>query len=175
VAHVVRGGRTTDIPVGEVVAGDVLEVRPGERIPVDGEVVEGVSYVDESMITGEPVPVKKERGNGVVGGTVNQRGALSLRATAVGGQTVLAQIIRLVEQAQASKLPIQAVVDKVTMWFVPAVMAAATATFLVWLAFGPSPALTFALVNAVAVLIIACPCAMGLATPTSIMVGTGRG
>jgi Au+-exporting ATPase len=175
VAHVVRGGRATDIPVGEVVAGDVLEIRPGERIPVDGEVIEGVSYVDESMITGEPVPVKKARGNGVVGGTVNQKGALSLRATAVGGQTVLAQIIRLVEQAQASKLPIQAVVDKVTMWFVPAVMAAATATFLVWLAFGPSPALSFALVNAVAVLIIACPCAMGLATPTSIMVGTGRG
>lgn len=175
VAHVVRGGRAIDIPVAEVVAGDVLEVRPGERIPVDGEVIEGVSYVDESMITGEPVPVKKARGNAVVGGTVNQRGALSLRATAVGGQTVLAQIIRLVEQAQASKLPIQAVVDKVTMWFVPAVMAAATATFLVWLAFGPSPALTFALVNAVAVLIIACPCAMGLATPTSIMVGTGRG
>jgi Au+-exporting ATPase len=175
VAHVVRGGRATDIPVAEVVVGDVLEVRPGERIPVDGEVVEGVSYVDESMITGEPVPVKKARGDGVVGGTVNQKGALSLRATAVGGQTVLAQIIRLVEQAQASKLPIQAVVDKVTMWFVPAVMAAALTTFLVWLAFGPSPALSFALVNAVAVLIIACPCAMGLATPTSIMVGTGRG
>ena len=175
VAHVVRGGRATDIPVAEVVVGDVLEVRPGERIPVDGEVVEGVSYVDGSMITGEPVPVKKARGDGVVGGTVNQKGALSLRATAVGGQTVLAQIIRLVEQAQASKLPIQAVVDKVTMWFVPAVMAAALTTFLVWLAFGPSPALSFALVNAVAVLIIACPCAMGLATPTSIMVGTGRG
>jgi Au+-exporting ATPase len=174
-AHVVRGGRVTDIPVGEVAAGDVVEVRPGERIPVDGEVIEGDSYVDESMITGEPIPVKKARGDGVVGGTVNQKGALSLRATAVGGQTVLAQIIRMVEQAQASKLPIQAVVDKVTMWFVPAVMTAALATFLVWLAFGPSPALSFALVNAVAVLIIACPCAMGLATPTSIMVGTGRG
>src|SRR5690606_7801523 len=114
-------------------------------------------------------------GSSVVGGTVNQKGALTLRATAVGAKTVLAQIIRLVEQAQGSKLPIQAVIDKVTLWFVPAVMLAALLTFLVWLAFGPSPALSFALVNAVAVLIIACPCAMGLATPTSIMVGTGRG
>lgn len=175
VAHVVRDGRVADIPVADVVAGDVVEVRPGERLPVDGEVIEGGSYVDESMITGEPVPVKKVRGSTVVGGTVNQKGAFTLRATAVGGQTVLAQIIRLVEQAQGSKLPIQAIVDKVTMWFVPAVMAAALVTFLIWLAFGPSPALSFGLVNAVAVLIIACPCAMGLATPTSIMVGTGRG
>src|SRR3546814_1407558 len=127
------------------------------------------------MITGEPIPVEKSVGSTVVGGTVNQKGALTLRATAVGGQTMLAQIIRLVEQAQGSKLPIQAVVDKVTMWFVPAVMLAAALTFLIWLIFGPDPALTFALVNAVAVLIIACPCAMGLATPTSIMVGTGRG
>ncbi|MCV2216916.1 heavy metal translocating P-type ATPase [Thauera sp. Sel9] len=174
-AHVVRGGRTIDIPIGDVATGDVVEVRPGERVPVDGEVIDGQSYVDESMITGEPIPVEKSAGSAVVGGTVNQKGALSLRATAVGSQTVLAQIIRLVEQAQGSKLPIQAVVDKVTLWFVPAVMAAALLTFLIWLAFGPSPALTFALVNAVAVLIIACPCAMGLATPTSIMVGTGRG
>ncbi|WP_353173382.1 heavy metal translocating P-type ATPase, partial [Paracandidimonas soli] len=169
-ARVVRDGSAVDLPVAEVVAGDLVEVRPGERVPVDGEVVEGGSYVDESMVTGEPVPVEKTVGSQVVGGTVNQQGAFSLRATAVGGKTVLAQIIRLVEQAQASKLPIQAVVDKVTMWFVPAVMAAALLTFLAWLAFGPSPALTFALVNAVAVLIIACPCAMGLATPTSIMV-----
>jgi len=175
VAHVSRDGRILDIPLGEVVAGDVVEVRPGERVPVDGQVLEGRSYVDESMITGEPVPVEKSPGSEVVGGTVNQTGAFTLSATAVGGQTVLAQIIRLVEQAQGSKLPIQAVVDRVTMWFVPAVMGAALLTFLVWLAFGPSPALTFALVNAVAVLIIACPCAMGLATPTSIMVGTGRG
>lgn len=175
VAHVVRDGRTVDIPIGEVASGDIVEVRPGERVPVDGEVLEGQSYVDESMITGEPIPVEKSLGSEVVGGTVNQKGALTLRATAVGGQTVLAQIIRLVEQAQGSKLPIQAVVDKVTLWFVPAVMGAALLTFLVWLVFGPSPALTFALVNAVAVLIIACPCAMGLATPTSIMVGTGRG
>jgi Au+-exporting ATPase len=175
VAHVVRNGRAIDMPTGDVATNDVVEVRPGERVPVDGELIGGDSYVDESMITGEPVPVKKSAGSTVVGGTINQTGAFTLRATAVGGDTVLAQIIRLVEQAQGSKLPIQAVVDKVTMWFVPAVMAAALLTFLVWLAFGPAPALTFALVNAVAVLIIACPCAMGLATPTSIMVGTGRG
>lgn len=136
---------------------------------------EGRNFVDESMITGEPIPVEKSAGSAVVGGTVNQKGALTLRATAVGGQTMLAQIIRLVEQAQGSKLPIQAVVDKVTLWFVPMVMLIAALTFVVWLAFGPSPALTFALINGVAVLIIACPCAMGLATPTSIMVGTGRG
>lgn len=175
VAHVSRDGRIVDLSISEVRLGDVAEVRPGERVPVDGEVVGGQSYVDESMVTGEPIPVEKSAGSQVVGGTVNQKGAFTLRATAVGGQTVLAQIIRLVEQAQGSKLPIQAVVDKVTMWFVPAVMAAAALTFLVWLIFGPSPALSFALVNAVAVLIIACPCAMGLATPTSIMVGTGRG
>jgi Au+-exporting ATPase len=175
VAHVSREGRIVDIPINEVLLGDLLEVRPGERVPVDGEVTEGRSFVDESMITGEPIPVEKSAGSGVVGGTVNQKGALTLRATAVGGQTMLAQIIRLVEQAQGSKLPIQAVVDKITMWFVPAVMLGALITFLIWLAFGPSPALSLALVNAVAVLIIACPCAMGLATPTSIMVGTGRG
>ncbi|RCW67855.1 heavy metal translocating P-type ATPase [Pseudorhodoferax soli] len=174
-AHVLRDGRAVDIPIQDVALGDMVEVRPGERVPVDGEVTEGRSFVDESMITGEPIPVEKTIGSTVVGGTVNQKGALTLRATAVGGQTMLAQIIRLVEQAQSSKLPIQAVVDKVTLWFVPAVMLAATLTFLAWLIFGPSPALTFALVNAVAVLIIACPCAMGLATPTSIMVGTGRG
>ena len=175
VAHVQRDGQLVDVPVAEVLTGDLIEVRPGERVPVDGEVLDGRSYVDESMITGEPVPVEKTQGSAVVGGTVNQTGAFTLRATAVGGQTVLAQIIRLVEQAQGSKLPIQAVVDKVTMWFVPAVMGAALLTFLIWLVVGPEPALTFALVNAVAVLIIACPCAMGLATPTSIMVGTGRG
>jgi len=175
VAHVSRDGCIVDIPINDVALDDLVEVRPGERVPVDGEVTEGRSFVDESMITGEPIPVEKTAGSAVVGGTVNQQGALTLRATAVGGQTMLAQIIRLVEQAQGSKLPIQAVVDKVTLWFVPAVMLAALLTFFVWLIFGPSPALTFALVNAVAVLIIACPCAMGLATPTSIMVGTGRG
>ena len=174
-ARVRRDGQVQEVDVAEVDSGDIIEVRPGERVPVDGEVVDGDSYVDESMITGEPIPVAKSAGAEVVGGTVNQKGAFAFRATAVGGATMLAQIIRMVEQAQGSKLPIQAMVDKVTMWFVPAVMAVAFATFLVWLFFGPSPALTFALVNAVAVLIIACPCAMGLATPTSIMVGTGRG
>lgn len=173
-ARVERNGESVEIPLDQVTTGDVVFVRPGEKIPVDGEVVEGASYVDESMITGEPVPVSKGVGAAVVGGTINKTGAFSFRVTKVGANTVLAQIIRLVEEAQGSKLPIQALVDKVTMWFVPAVMAAATLTFLVWLVFGPTPALTFALVNAVAVLIIACPCAMGLATPTSIMVGTGR-
>ncbi|WP_353153141.1 heavy metal translocating P-type ATPase [Pollutimonas bauzanensis] len=173
-ARVQRNGDTVEIALDQVRAGDIVLVRPGEKVPVDGEVVEGASYVDESMITGEPVPVSKGVGAEVVGGTINKTGAFSFRVTKIGANTVLAQIIRLVEQAQGSKLPIQALVDKVTMWFVPAVMAAAALTFLVWLIFGPAPALTFALVNAVAVLIIACPCAMGLATPTSIMVGTGR-
>lgn len=174
-ARVRRDGQFIEIAIDEVQPGDVVEVRPGERIPVDGEVLEGESYVDESMITGEPIPVSKMPGSSAVGGTVNQKGALAITATAVGGETVLSQIIRMVEEAQGSKLPIQTMVDKVTLWFVPAVIVAALFTFLVWFFFGPSPALSFALVNAVAVLIIACPCAMGLATPTSIMVGTGRG
>ncbi len=174
-AMVRRGAKAVELPVDSVVAGDIVEVRPGERVPVDGEVVQGESYVDESMITGEPVPVAKSSGSGVVGGTVNQTGAFAFKVTAVGADTVLAQIIRMVEDAQGSKLPIQAMVDRVTMWFVPLVMGVAVLTFAAWLYFGPPPALTFALVNAVAVLIIACPCAMGLATPTSIMVGTGRG
>ena len=174
-ARVRRDGGSVDVPVETVTTGDIVEVRPGERIPVDGQLTEGESYIDEAMITGEPVPVAKTPGSPVTGGTVNQKGAFAFRATAVGGDTVLSQIIRMVEEAQGSKLPIQALVDRVTMWFVPAVMVVAALTFLVWLVFGPSPALSFALVNAVAVLIIACPCAMGLATPTSIMVGTGRG
>lgn len=173
-ARLLRDGEVVEIPLDQVRHGDLVLVRPGDRIPVDGEVTEGSSFVDESMITGEPVPVAKSVGAEVVGGTINKSGSFTFRATKVGADTVLAQIIRLVEQAQGSKLPIQALVDKVTAWFVPAVMAAAAATFLVWLLFGPEPAMTFALVNAVAVLIIACPCAMGLATPTSIMVGTGR-
>ncbi len=173
-ARVRRAGGVQELDIAQVRAGDVIEVRPGERIPVDGVVTEGQSFVDESMISGEPVPVEKTAGAEVVGGTVNQNGALAFEATKVGADTLLAQIIRMVEQAQGSKLPIQALVDKITMWFVPAVMVAALLTFAVWLIFGPSPALSFALVNAVAVLIIACPCAMGLATPTSIMVGTGR-
>lgn len=174
-ARVRRGTETLDIDVAQVVIGDVIEVQPGARLPVDGAVLEGRSYVDESMITGEPVPVAKAAGAHVVGGTINQTGHFVFRATAVGRDTMLAQIIRMVEDAQGGKLPIQALVDKVTMYFVPAVIALAVLTFGVWLLFGPEPALSFGLINAVAVLIIACPCAMGLATPTSIMVGTGRG
>ncbi|CAN7444274.1 heavy metal translocating P-type ATPase [Rhizobium sp. LjRoot30] len=173
-ARVERGGQFVDVPMDAVHEGDIVQVRPGERIPVDGLVTEGQSFVDESMISGEPVPVAKAAGSELVGGTVNKAGSLTYRATKVGADTVLSQIIRMVEMAQGSKLPIQALVDRVTAWFVPAVMIAAVLTFLVWLVFGPEPALSFALVNAVAVLIIACPCAMGLATPTSIMVGTGR-
>jgi P-type Cu+ transporter len=173
-ARVVRDGETVELPVAEVQPGDCIQVRPGERIAVDGEVLEGVSYVDESMITGEPLPVTKSAGAEVVGGTINKTGSFVFRATKVGADTLLAQIIRMVEQAQGAKLPIQALVDKVTFVFVPVVMGVAALTFAIWLFFGPQPALTFALVNAVAVLIIACPCAMGLATPTSIMVGTGR-
>jgi Cu+-exporting ATPase len=173
-ARTLRDGREQDVPVEEVRFGDVIVVRPGERLPVDGEVVDGSSFVDESMITGEPIPVQKEAGDTVIGGTVNKTGSFRFRATKIGADTLLAQIVRTMEAAQGSKLPIQAIVDKVTMWFVPAVMAAALLTFLVWMVFGPSPALSLAIVNAVAVLIIACPCAMGLATPTSIMVGTGK-
>ncbi len=174
-ARVMRNGQTVELALADVSTGDTLEIRPGERIPVDGEVTDGQSYVDESMISGEPEPVEHRSGSNVIGGTLNQTGALTIKATAVGEHSVLAQIIQLVEQAQGAKLPIQTLVDRVTLWFVPAVMALATLTFLSWLILGPEPALTFALVNAVAVLIVACPCAMGLATPTSIMVGTGRG
>lgn len=174
-AKVLRDRSFRDVPIREVRAGDRVQVAPGERIPVDGEVEEGESFVDESMISGEPVPVPKRPGDPLVGGTVNQNGALTLRTTAVGADTMLSQIVRAVEQAQAAKLPIQAVVDRITMWFVPVVMGLAALTFVVWMIFGPSPALALSLVNAVAVLIIACPCAMGLATPTSILVGTGRG
>lgn len=174
-ARVLRDGIEADIAVGDVSPGDIVILRPGERVPVDGEVLDGSSFVDESMITGEPDPARKQAGAAVTGGTVNGSGALRITARKVGADTVLAQIVRTVEAAQGAKLPIQAVVDRVTLWFVPAVMALALATFLAWLAFGPSPALSHALVNAVAVLIIACPCAMGLATPTSIMVGTGKG
>ena len=174
-ARVRRDGRVQEVPIAEVRPGDIVEVRPGERVPVDGELAEGESWIDESMISGEPLPVQKRLGASVTGGTVNQTGAFAFRATAVGEATMLAQIIRMVEQAQGGKLPIQGLVDRITMWFVPAVMTLAVLTFLVWLIWGPEPALTFGLVNGVAVLIIACPCAMGLATPTSIMVGTGRG
>jgi len=174
VARVVRDGGAEEVPIDDVRPGDHVEVRPGERVPLDGEVTEGASWIDESMISGEPLPVEKAPGSPVTGGTINQTGALTFRATAVGEDTMLAQIIRMVEAAQGGKLPIQTLVDRVTMWFVPAVMAMAALTFAVWMILGPEPKLTFGLVNAVAVLIIACPCAMGLATPTSIMVGTGR-
>lgn len=173
-ARVEQNDHWVDLAISDVQQGMLIEIRPGEKVAVDGEVVAGQSYIDEAMISGEPLPVAKQAGDQVVGGTVNQNGTLKIKATAVGQDSVLAQIIQMVEQAQGSKLPIQAVVDKVTLWFVPAVMALAALTFMVWFLFGPEPNLTYALVNAVAVLIIACPCAMGLATPTSIMVGTGR-
>lgn len=169
-----RNGEPELVNISDVQVGDLVLVKPGERIPVDGEIIEGNSFVDESMITGEPIPVGKSRGATLIGGTVNTNGSLTYQVSKVGNDTMLAGIIRLVEAAQAGKLPIQALVDQVTRWFVPAVMLIAAITFGVWLAYGPEPALGFALVNAVAVLIIACPCAMGLATPTSIMVGTGR-
>ena len=173
-ARVERNGEIVDIDVSDLVVGDIVIVRPGERVPADGEVTRGSSHVDESMITGEPVPVGKSDGDTVTGGTVNGSGSLAFRAARVGADTTLAQIIRMVEEAQGAKLPIQGLVDRVTLWFVPAVMAVAALTVAVWLVVGPDPALTLALVAGVSVLIIACPCAMGLATPTSIMVGTGR-
>ncbi|MCX7784581.1 MAG: heavy metal translocating P-type ATPase, partial [Meiothermus sp.] len=174
-ARVVRQGQAElEVLVDEVLVGDLLVVRPGEKIPVDGVVVSGHSYVDESMITGEPLPVAKSEDAPVVGGTLNQNGSLTFRATAVGEGTVLAQIIRLVENAQASKPAIQALADRVVAVFMPIVLTLAALTAGVWLVFGGENALTFALVNTVAVLIIACPCAMGLATPTSLMVGTGK-
>jgi Cu+-exporting ATPase len=173
-ARVRRDGEAQDVAIDEIVTGDILQVRPGERIAVDGEVTTGDTRVDESMITGEPVPVAKGPGDTVTGGTVNGTGSLQFRATRVGADTTLAQIIRMVEAAQGAKLPIQGLVDRITLWFVPAVMAAAALTVVVWLVVGPDPAVTLALVAGVSVLIIACPCAMGLATPTSIMVGTGR-
>jgi Cu+-exporting ATPase len=173
-ARIVDESGERDVPIAEVRPGAVVIVRPGERIPVDGEVLSGSSYVDESMITGEPTPSPKKSGDDVIGGTVNRTGAFQFRAARVGADMLLAQIVRSVEAAQGSKLPIQTVVDRVTMWFVPAVMGLAALTFLIWMVAGPDPRLTYALVNAVAVLIIACPCAMGLATPTSIMVGVGK-
>jgi P-type Cu+ transporter len=174
-AHVIRDGTETEIPVERVAVADEVLVRPGEKIPVDGAVVSGRSPVDESMITGEPMPVTKREGDAVIGATINGTGSLRVRAAKVGADTILAQIIRLVQQAQASKAPIQRLADAISAYFVPAVIAIAIATFAVWFIAGPPPALTLALVSAVAVLIIACPCALGLATPLSIMVGTGKG
>lgn len=174
IARIERADQTVDLPIEEITVGDVIQVRPGERIAVDGVVLSGSSFVNESMITGEAVPVAKTVDETVIGGTINGTGAFRFRAARVGADTMLARIIAMVEQAQAAKLPIQGVVDRITAWFVPAVMIAAIATMLLWLAIGPDPALSYALVAGVSVLIIACPCAMGLATPTSIMVGTGR-
>jgi Cu+-exporting ATPase len=172
-ARVIRDGQEMDIPIAEVQINDVILVRPGEKIPVDGEVVEGNSTVDEAMVTGESLPVKKQPGDEVIGATINKTGSFKFRATRVGKDTVLAQIVQLVQQAQGSKAPIQRLADQVTGWFVPAVIAVAIATFIIW--FDIMGNLTLALVTTVGVLIIACPCALGLATPTSVMVGTGKG
>jgi P-type Cu+ transporter len=174
-ARVLRDGREEDVPLEQVVPGDRLRVRPGEKVPVDGAVLEGTSGVDESMITGESIPVSKGPGSRVIGATVNGTGSLVIRAERVGSETLLAQIVRMVSQAQRSRAPIQRLADRVAGWFVPAVIAIAVLTFVAWSFFGPEPRLAHALVNAVAVLIIACPCALGLATPIAIMVGTGRG
>jgi P-type Cu+ transporter len=174
-ARVIRDGREDDIPLQHVVVGDTIRVRPGEKIPVDGTVVDGRSSVDESMVTGEPIPVEKESGARVTGGTINGTGSLTMRAERVGADTLLAQIVRMVSEAQRSRAPIQRLADRVAEFFVPAVVATAMLAFVVWAIWGPEPRLAHALVSAVAVLIIACPCALGLATPMAIMVGTGRG
>ncbi|WP_231639187.1 heavy metal translocating P-type ATPase [Mycobacterium sp. Marseille-P9652] len=174
-ARVLRGGAEIEIPVDEVIVGDEIAIRPGEKIPVDATVLSGQSAVDESMVTGESMPVTKHTGDIVIGATVNTTGSLRVRAAKVGADTMLAQIIRMVQQAQASRAPIQRLADAISAYFVPVVIAIAIATFAIWFVAGPTPALTQALVSAVAVLIIACPCALGLATPLSIMVGTGKG
>ncbi|MBE9640491.1 heavy metal translocating P-type ATPase [Salipiger mangrovisoli] len=174
-ARRMREGTEEDVPLDEVASGDILRVRPGESVPVDGVVTEGHSSVDESMITGEPVPVEKTQGAPVTGGTLNKTGSFLMRAESVGSETTLSRIVEMVSKAQRSRAPIQAMADRVAAWFVPAVVAVAVLAFLAWTVFGPSPALSYAFVAAVSVLIIACPCALGLATPMSIMVATGRG
>src|SRR6266436_2979545 len=174
-ARVVREGREEDVPIALVLVGDLLRARPGERVAVDGQVVEGASTVDESVLTGESLPVAKGPGASVIGGSVNRTGAFTYRATRVGSETVLARIIRLVEEAQGSKAPIQRLADRVASVFVPVVLGVATLTFGAWMLWGPAPAFFHALTNAVGVLVIACPCALGLATPTAVMVATGRG
>ncbi|MGL5943631.1 MAG: heavy metal translocating P-type ATPase [Waterburya sp.] len=172
-ARVIRNGQEIDIPIQEVQIGDIILVRPGEKIPVDGKIISGNSSIDEAMVTGESIPVKKEPGNEVIGATINNTGSFKFRATRVGKDTVLAQIVKLVQDAQGSKAPIQRLADKVTEWFVPVVIAIAIATFVLW--FVVMGNLSLALITTVGVLIIACPCALGLATPTSVMVGTGKG
>ncbi|NNF55604.1 MAG: copper-translocating P-type ATPase [Acidimicrobiia bacterium] len=174
-ARVIRDGQEADVPIESVVVGDLIVVRPGEKIPVDGEVVSGSSTIDESMVTGEPIPVEKTEGTVVIGATINKTGSFRFRATRVGADTMLAQIIAMVRDAQGSKAPIQRTVDKVAGFFVPAVMIIAVATFMMWYTVGPEPALLYAVITAVTVLVIACPCALGLATPTSLMVGIGKG
>jgi Cu+-exporting ATPase len=174
-ARVLRPGGEREIPVGQLVVGDLVRVRPGDRVPVDGILIEGASSVDEAMLTGESLPVEKAVGDRAIGATMNARGSFVMRVERVGRDTTLAQIVALVERAQGSKAPIQRIADRVTGWFVPAVIGIAAATFAAWLLLGPEPTLPFALASAIAVLIIACPCAMGLATPTAIMVGTGKG
>jgi Cu+-exporting ATPase len=173
-AHRLRDGKEEDVPADEIVLGDLLRVRPGEKVPIDGTITEGGGNLDESMITGEPMPVAKKEGDPVIGATLNQTGSFVMRAEKIGGDTLLSQIVQMVAEAQRSRAPIQKVADTVAGWFVPIVVAAAAVTFIVWAIFGPAPAIAFALVNAVSVLIIACPCALGLATPMSIMVGVGR-
>jgi Cu+-exporting ATPase len=172
-ARVIRNGQEIDVPIQEVQIGDVILVRPGEKVPVDGEVIEGASNVDEAMVTGESLPVKKQPGDEVIGATINKTGSFKFRATRVGKDTFLSQIVKMVQQAQGSKAPIQRLADRVTGWFVPAVIAIAIAAFVIW--FNVMGNLTLALITTVGVLIIACPCALGLATPTSVMVGTGKG
>ena len=174
-ARRIAEGRDEDVPLEVVQRGDRLRVRPGEKVPVDGTVVDGTSAVDESMVTGESIPVEKTAGSRVIGGTVNGTGSFTMTAERVGAETLLAQIVRMVAEAQRTRAPIQRLADAVSAWFVPAVLAAAVLTFALWAARGPEPRLAHALVNAVAVLIIACPCALGLATPMSVMVATGRG
>jgi Cu+-exporting ATPase len=173
-AHRIRDGQEQEIAVDEIQKGDVLRVRPGEKIPIDGVIVDGKSNIDESMITGEPIPVNKRAGEKVIGATVNQTGSFLMRAERIGSETVLAQIVQMVAEAQRSRAPIQKLADTVSGYFVPAVIGVAIITFIVWSIVGPAPAMAYALVNAVSVLIIACPCALGLATPMSIMVGVGR-
>ena len=173
-ARVLINGQPTDIDIKMVKPGDLILVRPGEKIATDGVITEGQPYIDEAMISGEPIPVTKHIGDRVTGGTLNTTNSFTFKATHTGGDTVLARIIRMVEAAQGTKLPIQALVDRVTAWFVPAIILCSLLTFVIWYWLGPAPSLSHALINAVAVMIIACPCAMGLATPTSIMVGTGR-
>jgi len=174
-ARVLRDGAEVDLPIAEVRSGDLLRVRPGEKIPMDGVVEEGGSAVDESLLTGEPMPVDKGPRDEVIGATLNTSGSFTMRATRVGSETALAQIVRLVQQAQGSRPPIARTADVIAAYFVPAVMAVAAVTFVAWLLLGPDPALNYALLNAIAVLVIACPCALGLATPTAVMVGTGKG